>query len=101
MFVRPASLSLTRPSLPWIGKISGCFGAEPIIEKLGFKKTMYVVAAIQCIAIIGELESGCLLSPTDIPPVELTATTWEQFTVGRIIAYFAVGIVENGIFDII
>ena len=28
--------------------------------------------------------------------VELSAHHWGQFTAGRIIAYFAVGIVENG-----
>lgn len=42
-------------SLPWIGKISGCLGADAVIERLGYKKAMYLVAAIQCVAIIGKL----------------------------------------------
>ena len=41
-------------SLPWIGKILGCLGAEPVIERFGYKKAMYVVAIVQIIAIISK-----------------------------------------------
>jgi SP family sugar:H+ symporter-like MFS transporter len=41
-------------SLPWIGKIIGCFGAEVVIEKVGFKKSMYIAAIVQIIAVISE-----------------------------------------------
>lgn len=39
-------------SLPWIGKISGCLGAEPLIEYAGYKRAMYVAALVQIVAII-------------------------------------------------
>ena len=41
-------------SLPWIGKILGCLGAERAIEGLGYKKTMYLAAAVQIIAVISK-----------------------------------------------
>lgn len=34
---------------------------------------------------------------TDVFPVELTAQSWIQFSIGRVFAYLAVGIVENTI----
>ncbi|ORX38012.1 general substrate transporter [Kockovaella imperatae] len=77
--VLPATRKSLMNSLPWIGKISGCFLSEPIIERLGFKRTMYTVATIQCVALI----------------IEMSAHVWSQFTIGRILAYLAVGIVEN------
>lgn len=41
-------------SLPWIGKFLGCLNAEPIIDRLGYKKTVYIVAAIQIVAVISK-----------------------------------------------
>lgn len=41
-------------SLPWIGKISGCFAAEPTIERIGYKKTMYLVSIVQIIAVVSK-----------------------------------------------
>jgi hypothetical protein len=43
-------------SLPWIGKLIGCLGAEAFIERTGYKKTMYAAGVIQIIAIIGETD---------------------------------------------
>lgn len=41
-------------SLPWIGKLLGCLGADAFIERLGFKKSMYAVAIIQSIGVISK-----------------------------------------------
>ena len=41
-------------SLPWIGKIIGCFSAEPLIETRGYRNTMYVAAAVQIVAVISK-----------------------------------------------
>ena len=41
-------------SLPWIGKILGCFLAEPYIERAGYKKSAYTIAAIQIVAVISK-----------------------------------------------
>ena len=48
-------------SLPWIGKILGCFSSETYIERLGYKKTTYILAAIQVVGIIGESSAGLRL----------------------------------------
>lgn len=53
-YVLPAARKSMMNSLPWIGKIIGCFGAEHIIQKLGYRKTMYIAAAIQIVAIISK-----------------------------------------------
>ncbi|RSL85125.1 hypothetical protein CEP51_003514 [Fusarium floridanum] len=80
-FVLPASRKALMNSLPWLGKILGCLGSEAVIERTGYKKTMYLAGIVQIIAVI----------------IELTSSHWEQFTVGRIIAYAAVGLVENAV----
>ncbi|KIW33511.1 hypothetical protein, variant [Cladophialophora immunda] len=77
--VLPPTRKALMNSLPWIGKIVGCFIVERLIELAGYKKSMYAVGLVQIVGII----------------VELTAKNWVQFTVGRIIAYLAVGLVEN------
>ncbi|PSR78135.1 general substrate transporter [Coniella lustricola] len=77
----PATRTSLMNSLPWIGKFAGCLGSESIIDRFGYKKAMYMGGFVQIIAII----------------IELTAHTWPQFTVGRIIAYSAVGLVENAV----
>ena len=49
-------------SVPWIGKIAGTIVVEPGIERLGYKKMMYIVAVIQLASLISEsrVESrGC------------------------------------------
>ncbi|KAG9250966.1 general substrate transporter [Emericellopsis atlantica] len=68
-------------SLPWIGKILGCFSSDILIERLGFKNTMLVAAGVQIVGVI----------------LEITAHHWMQFTIGRDVAYFAVGLVENAV----
>jgi len=66
-------------SVVWPGKILGTFAFEPLTERLGYKRVMYLVACVQCVALI----------------VQMTAKSWQVFTGGRIIAYAAVGVVEN------
>ena len=39
-------------SLPWIGKILGCMFSDTFIERLGYKKTMYVIGVVQIAGII-------------------------------------------------
>lgn len=36
----------------WIGKILGCAVFEPLLERLGYKKIIYVVCLIQIIGIV-------------------------------------------------
>ncbi|GFZ52326.1 hypothetical protein JCM24511_10099 [Saitozyma sp. JCM 24511] len=60
-------------SVVWPGKLLGTIVFEPMVEKIGYKRSMYIVAVIQA----------------------LTATTWQTFSGCRIVAYFGVGVVEN------
>lgn len=48
-------------SLPWIGKIFGCFSSEPVIERIGYKKTTYILAIIQIIAVISMLSNHIII----------------------------------------
>lgn len=86
-------------SLPWIGKILGCFGSEAFIDRSGYKRTMYAAAGIQIVALISKniASSWCHGAILIWSLVEMTAHNWVQFTVGRIVAYFAVGMVENAV----
>ena len=36
----------------WTGKLVGCAVFEPLLKRLGFKKTIYVLSVIQIIAVI-------------------------------------------------
>lgn len=36
----------------WTGKIIGCAIYEPLIQRLGFKKTMYILCVIQIVAVV-------------------------------------------------
>ena len=38
----------------WIGKGLGCLLFEPIVGRLGFRKTMFLIVLIQLIGVIGE-----------------------------------------------
>lgn len=76
---------------------------EPMLERLGFKKTVYILAVIQIIAVVCTYSFFLSLSPllqyasnkTYLTcPVEISAQSWIQFSVGRVLAYLAVGIVE-------
>jgi hypothetical protein len=53
-YTLPATRRAMLNSLPWLGKIIGCFGAEVIIGHFGFKKTMYLTALIQIVAVVSE-----------------------------------------------
>ena len=57
-----------------IGSFFGCACFEPICERFGYKITIYVAGVLQVIAVT----------------VELTAKSWEVFTVGRVIGYVGV-----------
>ena len=51
--VQRHELALT-PAVVWLGKLAGCAAFEPILERLGYKKTVYLVCMIQIVAIISE-----------------------------------------------
>lgn len=66
-------------SIPWIGKIVGCFIIEPLIDRVGYRQSIVVASIIQIIALI----------------IEMTAKGWQQFTIGRNFAYLSVGLVSG------
>ncbi|ORY25074.1 general substrate transporter [Naematelia encephala] len=66
-------------SVVFIGRLVGTTTFEPVVERIGFKKLILIIACLQIIAII----------------VELTARKWQVFTIGRVLAYMAVGYIEN------
>ncbi|KAJ5113707.1 hypothetical protein N7456_002241 [Penicillium angulare] len=63
-------------SVPWVGKLVGCFMIEPLIERVGYRNSLIISSFVQIVSLI----------------IEMTATTWQQFTVGRNFAYLAVGL---------
>lgn len=65
-------------SVPWIGKIVGCFLVEPLIDRVGYRKSIIVTAVIQIVSLV----------------IEMTSKTWQQFTIGRNFAYLSVGLVR-------
>jgi MFS family permease len=65
-------------SVPWIGKLAGCFLIEPLIDRVGYRSSIIVTAVIQIISLI----------------IEMTSKTWQQFTIGRNFAYLSVGLVR-------
>lgn len=65
-------------SVNWTGKLVGCAIFEPLLDRFGYKRTVYILAAIQIVAVI----------------LEVSAANWIQFSIGRVFAYLAVGIVE-------
>ena len=66
-------------SVPWIGKIVGCFIIEPLINRVGYRPSIIIAAFIQILALI----------------IEMTAKGWQQYTVGRNFAYLSVGLVRR------
>lgn len=83
----------------WTGKLVGCMIFEPLVEKLGFKKTIYILSCIQIVAVIREHSMNLRQEafPNLTITVEISASSWIQFTTGRVVAYLAVGIVEPAI----
>ncbi|KAJ9635684.1 hypothetical protein H2204_005644 [Knufia peltigerae] len=78
-FELPTKRKSIMNSIPWIGKIVGCFIIEPLIDRVGYRQSIVVASIIQIIALI----------------IEMTAKGWQQFTIGRNFAYLSVGLVEN------
>jgi len=66
-------------SIVYVGRIGGVLVFEPFTDKFGYRAAFLLICIAQVIAVI----------------VELTAKEWIQFTIGRIIAYFAVGMIEG------
>jgi hypothetical protein len=48
----PATRRALMNSLPWIGKIAGCFLSDLFIDKGGYKNTMYAAAGIQIVGVV-------------------------------------------------
>lgn len=44
-------------SVVWIGKILGCAVFEPLLERVGYKKVIYIVCFLQVIAVISKLDT--------------------------------------------
>lgn len=61
-FVLPPTQKALLNSLPWLGKIAGCLSAGDVIERIGYKKTMYIAASIQFVGLIGT--SAVVFVPT-------------------------------------
>jgi len=95
--------------VPWVGKLTGTMIFESILERVGYRNIMYIVGVIQIIALIGEYSPSYpwMKSPssiasreeyaTDSRVVEMTSHDWRVFSLGRVIAYLAVGMVENAV----
>jgi SP family sugar:H+ symporter-like MFS transporter len=64
-------------SVPWIGKIVGCFLIEPLIDRVGYRSSIIVTSIVQIVSLI----------------IEMTSHNWIQFTIGRNFAYLSVGLV--------
>jgi len=84
-------------SVVWPGKLTGTLIFDPILQRLGFKKTAMLVACIQIIALISIFPTHVMVlwAANAFVIVELSAKEWQQYCVGRVLAYLAVGIVEN------
>lgn len=61
----------------FVGKFVGTMSYEPVVERFGFKIVMFAVCSIQMLGVV----------------LELATTNWIAFTVGRCLAYLAVGLV--------
>lgn len=67
-------------SVVFVGRLFGAlFLFEPLVQRLGYRLTALVALIVQVVAVT----------------VEVTAHTWQVFTVGRTLAYMGVGILEN------
>ncbi|RDL36237.1 Uncharacterized protein BP5553_06849 [Venustampulla echinocandica] len=73
------SLASLMNSLALIGKFLGTILVGPLTERLGHKKTMLVTCITQLVGVV----------------IQTTSRAPAQYTVGRIIIYTAVGLVEN------
>lgn len=74
-------------SVVWPGKLTGTIIFEPILERLGYKKTAILVAVIQIVALISKWTLPPITCYANVHKVELTAKEWQQYCVGRVFAY--------------
>ncbi|WVF67033.1 hypothetical protein IAT40_001776 [Kwoniella sp. CBS 6097] len=66
-------------SIQWVGKLAGVMIVEPIANRFGYRVTLGIMCLIQFV--------GCAL--------ELATKNWIVFSVGRVLQYLCIGIVEN------
>ena len=78
----------------FLGKLVGAILFEPVIERVGCKKTLYIGASIQILGII-RTSFLSILPIWHNDTVELSAKEWIQFTTGRVLTYLAVGLVDT------
>lgn len=92
-----------------MGKLAGTIVVEPMVHRIGYKKTMYVMCAIQFLGCIRECTTpsshtsqhatnrcdgmACVLSNVD--SVEMATSSWIVFSCGRVFQYLCIGIIEN------
>ncbi|KAK5567996.1 hypothetical protein LTR43_006136 [Exophiala xenobiotica] len=71
-------------SVNWTGKLVGCAIFEPLVERLGYKKTIYILACIQIVAVTTYLAVG-IVEPT-IPTyqAELAPAAIRGFFAGNV-----------------
>lgn len=48
------SMTHSNEAVNWTGKLVGCMIFEPLVERLGYKKTIYVLSCIQIVAVTRE-----------------------------------------------
>ncbi|GFZ48394.1 hypothetical protein JCM24511_06142 [Saitozyma sp. JCM 24511] len=68
-------------SVVYVGRLVGVLVFEPLAERFGYRAILFGISVFQVLAVV----------------LELTAKSWIQFTVGRVFAYMAVGLIENTI----
>ncbi|KAK5338365.1 hypothetical protein LTR98_006215 [Exophiala xenobiotica] len=73
-----------RYTVNWTGKLVGCAIFEPLVERLGYKKTIYILACIQIVAVTTYLAVG-IVEPT-IPTyqAELAPAAIRGFFAGNV-----------------
>ncbi|WVQ82101.1 hypothetical protein IAT38_004229 [Cryptococcus sp. DSM 104549] len=65
-------------SIVYVGRLVGVLIFEPFAEKFGFKPLLVFLSVLQTIAVV----------------LQLSAHEWIQFTVGRVISYITIGLIE-------
>lgn len=68
-------------SLAFVGKAIGTFTAGPFIERFGHRWAMFLFSIASFVGVA----------------IEATSKVPGQFIAGRIVLYFAVGIIENAV----
>ncbi|WVQ65533.1 hypothetical protein V865_003192 [Kwoniella europaea PYCC6329] len=65
-------------SVVYLGRMVGVFIFEPATERYGFKMMFVCLCVVQLIAVV----------------IELTSKEWIQFTIGRVLTYVTIGLIE-------